>query len=74
MSYDQSLIALVSSTCKDVAGVGIPTSNAAGVTTTNAAKATGTGSQGGAANLALPTGLSDSFAVVAVAGIIGAML
>jgi hypothetical protein len=71
LSIDQALIASVSTACKSLVGIGVPT------TATGAAGATKTGAAAGASvagSGARPTGLIDGVAAMAVAGVIGALL
>jgi hypothetical protein len=68
ISINQDIVASLSTTCKSLAGVGVPTTAAAGVTATGVSAPAATG--GGA----LGTGIVDGFAAVAVAGVIGILL
>jgi hypothetical protein len=69
LSIDQALIASVSTTCKSLVGIGVPTTGAAGATKTGAAAGASVSGSG-----ARPTGLVDGVAALAVAGVIGALL
>ncbi len=69
LTVDQDIAASVSTACKSIAGIGIPTTGAAGATKTGAAAGASVAGSG-----ARPTGLVDGVAAIAVAGVIGALL
>jgi hypothetical protein len=74
VSIDQAIVASVSTACKSLVGIGVPTTGAA---KTGAAGATKTGAAAAATAsgaAARPTGLVDGVAALAVAGVIGALL